>query len=318
MNPLLSAASEATRLNLYSMRHLEVLLGHSRSELQDLAKHGVRYYSPFVYHRKERPFAQNAKPTKHRWIDNPVGPLKAVQSRIEERVLNRVILPEHLLGGVRGKTIKANAVLHLDAKCLVTIDIKSFFPSICPQQIRSVWRNTLNCSPEVAYLLTGLTTCRGRLPQGSPTSTMLANLVLSSFDQEIRTVCDLHEVSYSSWVDDLAFSGEDSKLVIGPVIAALKRAGFRVSHAKIKVMGPGKRKVLNNLVLGRFVTVQKRYIGRIRAGVDHLRKGHVPEEDLAGYIEGLLGSIGYLGLFDVQKAVKFAREVRDHSKNQTI
>jgi RNA-directed DNA polymerase len=312
MNPSPSAAKRAARLDLYSLRHLEVLLGHSRSELQDLAKHGIRYYDPFPHHRKERPFAKSVKSAKQRWIDNPTGPLKAIQSRIEQRVLNRVILPEHLLGGVRGKTIKDNAERHFAAKFLVTIDIKSFFPSITPHQVRSVWRETLNCSPDVAYLLTGLTTCRGYLPQGAPTSTMLANLVLSSFDEEIRTACDAHAVVYSSWVDDLAFSGEDARLVVAPVIAALKNAGFRVSHSKIKVMGPGERKVLNNLVLGRFITVQKEYIGRIRAGLYHLKRDHVPKEDRTGYIEGLLGSISYLKLFDAKKASNFVREVRSH------
>ena len=44
-------------------------------------------------------------------------------------MLNRVILPEHLLGGVRGKTIKDNGEGRFAAKFLVTIDIKSFFPS---------------------------------------------------------------------------------------------------------------------------------------------------------------------------------------------
>lgn len=310
MNPSSSAASDPVRLNLYPLRHLEVLLGHPRSELQDLAKHGVRYYAPFHYRKKERPFARSGKSIKPRLIDNPVGPLKAVQSRIEDRILNRVILPEHLLGGVRGKTIKDNVERHLNAKCLVTVDIKSFFPSISPQQIRSVWRDTLNCSPDVAYLLTGLTTCRGRLPQGAPTSTMLANLVLTSFDQKIRTVCECQKVAYSSWVDDLAFSGSDSHLIIGPVIAVLQDAGFRVSHAKIRVMGSGKRKILNNLVLGRFVTVQKQYISRIRAGVNHLREGHVPAGDIVGYVEGLVGSIGYLRLFDPKKAAKFSREIQ--------
>src|SRR5207245_666478 len=119
---------------------------------------------------------------------------------------------------------------HFDARCryLVTIDIMNFFPSITPQQVLAVWRKILNCSPAVAYLLTGLTTCRGRLPQGSATSTLLANLVLSSFDAEIRTVCETNGVCYSSWVDDLAFSGDSAPRIVCHVIAVLMKAGFGV------------------------------------------------------------------------------------------
>ncbi len=309
MNPRPDVASASASLDLYSLRYLEVLLGRSRQELQDLASHAIRYYQPFPLSARARPFAHNGKPPKKRWIDNPAGPLKAIQSRIEKRLLKRLILPEHLLGGVRGKSIVDNARVHLRRKCLVTIDIKNFFPSISPQQIRSVFLETLNCSPEISFLLTGLTTCRDRLPQGAPTSTLLANLVLGTCDHEIRSVCMLNGVAYSSWVDDLAFSGDSATDVIGPVIAALKKAGFGTSHRKIKVMGPGDRKVLNNLVLGRFITVQRQYRSSIRAGIHNLKCGKVRAIEIGAYVEGLRGSINYLRLFEPEKARLLTEEL---------
>jgi RNA-directed DNA polymerase len=299
-----------TSLNLYSLSYVEVLLGHSRVELTDLARHAVRYYKPFPLRKRERPFAQKTEPSKRRLIDNPIGPLKAIQSRIEKRLLKRLILPEHLLGGVRERTITDNAQLHLNAKCLVTIDIKNFFPSITPHQVRAVWRTLLNCSPTVSHLLTGLTTCRSRLPQGAPTSTLLANLVLSSFDSEIQAVCAHNGVSYSSWIDDLAFSGDSATCIIAPVIAVLMKAGFSVSHQKIKVMGPGKRKILNKLVLGRFVTVQTQYLRRIRAGIRNLQCGRVGAHEIDDYVQRLEGSINYLRLFHIKKAEAFQEQLR--------
>ena len=307
MSPRPNVAS--AKLDLYSVRYVEVLFGRSWEELKDLASHAIRYYRPFPLRAKLRPFAQKAASPKKRWIDNPVDPLKAIQSRVEERLLKRLILPEHLLGGVRGKSILDNAKLHLRKKCLVTIDVKNFFPSITPQQVCAVFRETLNCSPDVSYLLTGLTTCRGRLPQGAPTSTLLANLVLSTFDHEIRSVCLLKGVAYSSWVDDLAFSGDSATQVIGPVIAALKKAGFSVSHRKIKVMGPGDRKVLNNLVLGRFITVQRQYLNSIRAGIHNLKYRRVRASEIGAYVESLHGSINYLRLFEPKKATHFSDEL---------
>jgi RNA-directed DNA polymerase len=297
-------------LDLYSLSYLEALLGRSRAELKDLARHAVRYYDPFSHKKRDRPFSHKTAPSKKRLIDNPIGPLKAVQSRIEGRLLKRLLLPEHLLGGVRGKTIKDNARVHLSARCLVTIDIKNFFPSVNPQQVRAVWRKTLNCSEDVSYLLTGLTTCRDRLPQGSPTSTILANLVLSRFDGEIRAVCKRNAVSYSSWVDDLAFSGDSAPSIITPVIDVLMKSGFSVSHQKIKVMGSGDRKILNNLVLGRFVTVQKPYLSRIRAGINNLRLGRVQPHEIDDYVQRLDGSINYLRLFDSKKAERFQAQLR--------
>jgi RNA-directed DNA polymerase len=298
-------------LNLYSLRYLEILLGRSRTELRDLASGAVRYYKPFLQKPKVRPFARKITAPKKRWIDNPVDPLKMIQARIQERLLARLILPEHLLGGVKGKSILENAKLHFGGKYLVTIDIKNFFPTITPRQVQAVFRRLLNCSSAVSHLLTGLTTCRGRLPQGASTSPLLANLVLSSFDSEIMAVCRANQVRYSSWVDDLAFSGNSASQVVGPVIAVLVSAGFRVSHRKIALMGPTDRKLLNKLVLGEFVTVQKQYKARIRAGIHNLVCGKVAPAEVGAYVESLKGSINYLGLFDPGRADKLRLHVVD-------
>lgn len=158
-----SIPTGSTSLDLYSMAHLEFLLGRTRQELGDLASNGIRYYAPFPLKPKQRWFARNVGPAKKRWIDHPIDPLKAIQSRVQERILSPLLMPEHLLGGVRGKSIMDNARRHLRARYLVTIDIKNFFPSITPSQVRNVFRKILNCSPSVSHLLTGLTTCRGRL-----------------------------------------------------------------------------------------------------------------------------------------------------------
>jgi RNA-directed DNA polymerase len=299
------------KLDLYSFRYLEVLLGRPRAELKDLASGAVRHYRPFLQKPKERPFARKITAPKKRWIDNPVNPLKMIQARILECILGQLILPEHLLGGIKGKSILENARLHLRGKYLLTIDIKNFFPSISPKHVQSVFRKLLNCSPDVSHLLTGLTTCRGRLPQGSSTSPLLANLVLSSFDSEVRAVCLANKVCYSSWVDDLAFSGNSVSQVVGPVIAVLANSGFRVSHRKIVLMGPTDRKLLNKLVLGKLVTVQKQYKARIRAGIHNLVCGKVGADGAEAYVESLKGSINYLGLFDPNKANKLRLRLLD-------
>src|ERR1700742_3946717 len=104
--------SSLAALDLYSFRHLTVLLGISRPELLDLAAHAGRFYEPFSKRDKVRPFVRNLKPRKVRLIDNPIGLLKKIQLGIEMRLLKRLILPQHLLGGVPGKTIKENASLH--------------------------------------------------------------------------------------------------------------------------------------------------------------------------------------------------------------
>jgi hypothetical protein len=88
------------------------------------------------------------------------------------------------------------------------------------------------------------------------------------------------------------------------------KAGFSVSHQKIKVMGPGQRRVLNKLVLGRFISVQGHYLSRIRAGIHNLECGRVRTHEAEDYIERLEGSINYFRLFDPKKAERFRVQLK--------
>lgn len=309
MSPLQSQHGSGSvpddQLDLYSFRYLEFLLGFSRIQLVELSREAGKHYRPFYKEPKIRPFARKPISNKKRLIDNPKGMLKQVQRRINQRLLKPLLLPEHLLGGVPGKCIRDNAYLHLGSPCIVTVDIKKFFPSITPLQIYRVWRVRLNCSPRISALLTRLTTFRGYLPQGAPTSTLLANLVLSSSDCGIKVACEAAGIRYSSWVDDLAFSGLKAREIIQKVVDALMQAGFRLSHQKIKVMGAGDRKTLNKLVLSRLVSVEKAFLSRIRAGIHNLRVGKVPQNEVVSYVRSLEGSINYVALIQPLKAKQF-------------
>lgn len=74
-------------------------------------------------------------------------------------------------------------------------------------------------------------------------------------------------------------------------------------------MGPRDRKILNNLVLGKSVNVQKQYKSQIRAGIHNLKYGRVPPREAGAYAEGLRGRIGYLRLFDPRRASAYDLEL---------
>jgi hypothetical protein len=78
-------------------------------------------------------------------------------------------------------------------------------------------------------------------------------------------------------------------------------------------MGPSDRKLLNNLVLGKVVAVQKQYRSRVRAGIHNLACGRVMACEVGAYVESLKGSINYLGLFDPKRATKLRLQLRDAS-----
>ena len=275
-----------------------------------MASHAGSCYRPFPKPQQLKPFQKKFKPVKIRIIDNPDDILKALQTTINEKLLKRVVFPNYLCGGVPGRTVLDNVLMHCDALLLVTVDVKSFFRRITNRQVYKVWREVLDCSPRLAALLTQLTTFERHLPQGAPTSSLLANLVLYSVDEPIRNECARRQVTYSTWVDDLAFSGRDAREVIDAVVASLGCAGFSVSHKKLKVMGPGTRRVLNGVLLGRFPTVLPDRISRLRSGIHKIRTGEVPSRQMYKYVRQLEGGITYVASIVPQKAAKLRRQLQ--------
>ncbi len=295
------------KLNLYSIGKLEYLLGFPREHVRVLALNAGGEYDPYIQYKKPRPFQRVALSRKPRTIDNPSESLKRVQRSINRHLLVPLAYPYYMCGGIRGKGVLDNVAMHMGQTTLVTLDIRSFFPSVRHQLVYQVWRDLLNCSPRVSELLTKLTTFERHLPQGAPTSTLLANLVLFMVDGPIREKCQCEGITYSTWVDDLAFSGENARLVIQTAVRALRDGGFAVSRSKLKIAGPRERKVLNGILLGQFPTVEPKRLAWIRSGIHKLASGCVAESSIPKYLRSLEGKINHVSGIVPSKGRKLAR-----------
>ncbi|MBZ5507378.1 MAG: reverse transcriptase family protein [Acidobacteriia bacterium] len=281
----------APKLDLLSIRELEFKLGLERGYLRTLAAHAGGHYNPFVKPEKVFPFQRRFKNKKKRIIDNPDEQLRDVQKRIYRRLLRPESLPDYIYGGVTNKCIQDNVNRHLGARMLVTVDIANFFPSVTNEYIYWLWNHVLRCSSEISILLTKLTSFERHLPQGAATSTPLANILICTIDKQIRSECERMGITYSTWVDDLAFSGDDPRRIIPVVIGALRKSGLRLSRKKITIMGPATRKVLNGIVLGKKLGVTREVRSRIRAGIHRLKTGAVPIQDQPKYMRSLIARI---------------------------
>lgn len=300
--PIQKKQSAIGPLNLLSMRDLEHRLGMPREKLRSLASESNSHYSPFLQPKPARPFARKKDKPKVREIDRPRDPILEIQKRIYQSLLRNIEMPSYLCGGVRGRSVLDSVAHHQGASLIVAVDIKSWFPSITEHQVYFVWRTVLKCSDEVAKLLTTLTTFNGYLPQGAPTSTALANMVLYSIDAVIRRSAAALGVNYSSWVDDLVFSGSHARQLIPIVIATLRRAGFKISRSKLIVMGPGKQRVVNGVIAGENPTISKQNRDRIRAALRRLRVGDIIEGDKDSYVGTQKGRIAYLASVNPRQA----------------
>ena len=80
------------------------------------------------------------------------------------------------------------------------------------------------------------------LPQGTPTSAYISNLILRNFDEEAGKYCDNLNISYTRYSDDLIFSGDfNPNDLIVIVRNLLKKYHFKLNYDKIRVLNSSKR-----------------------------------------------------------------------------
>jgi len=108
------------------------------------------------------------------------------------------------------------------------------------------------------------------LPQGSPTSPALANLVSFRLDRRLDGLAARFGATYTRYADDLTFSGDGTLMQRAGRIIALVEAiaadeGFRVNDAKTRVRSRAQRQLVTGLVVNERPNVTRADYDRLRA-----------------------------------------------------
>lgn len=242
----------------YSERWLSFALSHPRERLRVLASTAERLYKSGWRDVKG----------KQRYITEPFEELKVVQRAIREHLLLPIPLSSIVYSDVPGRSATMNAAQHVNQPNVASIDIRDCYPSMTNAMVFRVFRGPVGLGDNLAHTLTRLTTLGGHLPQGTPTSGALANLILSPVDVILEQIAEGLRLVVTRYVDNIDFSGLRSREAILPTIVALQAAGFSVRHKK--VMNAGYRRahvVTGNLVDGCHLRLPRRKRANVRAAV---------------------------------------------------
>jgi RNA-directed DNA polymerase len=248
-------------------KHLAFRLNIDINEIEAIIENIDNFYDEWMEVKTDKdgnPKLYANGDEKKRVYNPSLKRLKVIQSRILKNILSNMPLPDYAFGGVKGKDNVMNAAMHKGKKYIFTTDLKDFYPSISHRQVFEMFRS-FDFSPEVSRRLTQLTTYKGRLPQGAPTSSSIANLVFIKTGKKLQAFASENKITFTSFVDDLTFSAPaDFKSKAQLIIDTLQEDGFSISHSKtnyktkkpivtgvevnnnsLKVTGSFKRKLKN-------------------------------------------------------------------------
>lgn len=179
------------------------------------------------------------------WV--PDDPLKYLQRDICEFLVpaNDLLVPQ-VNGFARNRSNKTNAAMHIGRSWVQKFDLRNFFPSVASDQVLGSIRS-LGIAGEPSELLTELTTYRGSLPQGAPTSPILSNLVLAEADSLLLQLAAGRNLTYSRYADDLTFGGATRFDITTEVRNVIASFGFELNESKTRVAGPGHPRFVTGL-----------------------------------------------------------------------
>lgn len=217
-------------------KHLLYILKVSRQQLDSIIENIDKYYStwekPKLNKDTNEPLYNSDGTIKKRTINSTNKDLKVIQKRLYNYLLSKTTLPNYFFGGTPKKDNILNAKYHQGNKYVFTTDLKSFFPSINHKMVFYMFLK-LGCTPEIARTLTKLTTHNYQVPQGVPTSTLIANLVFKPVGDRIQALAKENNIKFSIFVDDITMSSSiDFHKKIPEILSIITTSGYKISHSK--------------------------------------------------------------------------------------
>ena len=256
-------------------------------------------------------------------IQNPKKRLKYLQKVMLVRILNKIPVGDHIGAYVPGRACKDTAAQHVGKGVVISMDIKDFFPSVKRSMIKRFF-NYVGYPHRVSSLIAEILTFKNFLPQGAPTSGMMANLVADLlFDRKI--IKDLRKLdknwTYTRYSDDIDLSHPKMQKkeriyeVIDLIRSRINEAGFQLNERKTKLEPRFRRQKILGIVVNEKINIPRLEYMRIRCMIHNcLMHGFASQVERANVsstgalISHIQGKISYFKQVDERKSDRLKRK----------
>ena len=181
-----------------------------------------------------------------------------------------------------------NAARHKERKWVLNIDLLEFFPSINFGRVRGFFikNKFFRLNESVATILAQIACHQNELPQGSPCSPIISNLVTQPLDIHLSNFATVNRCTYTRYADDITFStnlvsfpsaiayrklGDEHAWILADELRSrIHRSGFRVNEKKTRMMYNRSRQDVTGFTVNKKVNANTDYIRAARAQLNQL------------------------------------------------
>lgn len=286
--------SDIDTLNKYSLPIFKDILELAQS--MEISLVDMRY---LLYHRQVsrkshyHTFTVPKKSGGLRTISAPKSKLKRLQHWILTNILDIMPVGEYAHGFVVGKSICTNAQPHIGKDIVINIDLKNFFPTITYKRVKGLF-SKLGYSEQISTVLALICTeipcdkvemdgveyfvqkSERILPQGSPASPAISNLIAFRLDKKIKGLASKYNFIYTRYADDLTFStSADNEKQIAKLLFFLEKIilseGLAINPDKTTVMRKGRQQRVTGIVVNKKLNIPRNDMKRFRALLHNIK-----------------------------------------------
>jgi len=269
-----------------------------------------------------------------REISAPKPELKRLQYWILENILNKVEVHNKAHGFVNKRSIVSNAKLHINKSVVINCDLENFFPTLNYARVKGLFKS-LGYSSEVATILAILTTEAEQkellldgeklylytgnryLPQGSPASPMITNLICKKLDKRMEGISKNLGFAYSRYADDMTFSSfeyDNINKMIHWIKKITKEEGFTLHPKKTRIMKKGARHEVTGIVVNEKLSINRKELKKFRALLYQIEHSGLDGKSWQGKSKNLMASIwgyaNFIYMVDKEKGKKYIKQVK--------
>ncbi|OFC37016.1 retron Ec67 family RNA-directed DNA polymerase/endonuclease [Acidithiobacillus caldus] len=219
----------------------------------------------------------------------------------------------------QGRTIVSNAEVHKRRRFVFNIDLENFFGMINFGRVRGFFLHDsmFVLEPKIATIIAQIACHENVLPQGSPCSPVISNLIGNILDSRLLALARDARCTYTRYADDLTFSTNEKFFpteiavnvhgadwqVASKLKKTIEKTGFLINPAKTRMSLRRSRQTVTGLVVNDKVNINQDYYRTARAMCHNLfhtglyfKPGHGPADatDNLNPLEGTLSHIYFI------------------------
>ena len=239
--------------------------------------------------KKYRTFEVPKKNGGTRTINAPEKSLSMLQRRMSELLTECVaeLTKGHpgfwkaSHGFRKSRTIVSNAEVHRRRRFVFNVDIEDFFGTINFGRVRGFFIHDKNfeLDPAVATVIAQIACYDNQLPQGSPCSPIISNLLGNIIDSRLLALARDTKCMYTRYADDLTFSTNErlfpteiavnvhgAEWTVGKRLnKEIERAGFKLNPGKTRMSLRQSRQTVTGLVVNSKANINQDYYRAARS-----------------------------------------------------